>query len=329
VKIFLLTSLLQTLTQPQPFALIETDVVISQQFNQLLILLRITAKQVDQLWHLLISFLLNFDSEVTLANQLIHPACPTETKKPVYLCGQPCFKLWLLTQKTSFFMLFAANHSLKPVGRGDKHAVKGNSWENTIRTLIFLNIFFEVSELWLCWLVNFSEKVAVPKYKQSITFQGQGYTSTAIVWNDTAKSSNGTFYSASVQVFSNYFVAKNISFMVRHGSTTLNHIVSWEEAVTFSFSTLECCTNSKPWWYWSPAVAIRISGDQAVFLGCGFFGAQDTLHDDRGRHHFKDRLLYPRFYWFHLWQCKVTVWGEHISIWSKTDHSISFLILLA
>ncbi|KAJ6332402.1 hypothetical protein OIU76_010735 [Salix suchowensis] len=36
------------------------------------------------------------------------------------------------------------------------------------------------------------------------------------------------------------------------------------------------------------AVAIRILGDQAVFLGCGFFGAQDTLHDDRGRHYFKD-----------------------------------------
>lgn len=36
------------------------------------------------------------------------------------------------------------------------------------------------------------------------------------------------------------------------------------------------------------AVAIRIGGDQSVFLGCGFFGAQDTLHDDRGRHYFKD-----------------------------------------
>ena len=36
------------------------------------------------------------------------------------------------------------------------------------------------------------------------------------------------------------------------------------------------------------AVAIRISGDQAAFWGCGFFGAQDTLHDDRGRHYFKD-----------------------------------------
>lgn len=36
------------------------------------------------------------------------------------------------------------------------------------------------------------------------------------------------------------------------------------------------------------AVAIRIAGDQASFWGCGFFGAQDTLHDDRGRHYFRD-----------------------------------------
>ncbi|KAJ6741447.1 PECTINESTERASE 8-RELATED [Salix viminalis] len=35
------------------------------------------------------------------------------------------------------------------------------------------------------------EKVSVPRYKQNITFQGQGYTSTAIVWNDTATSSGG------------------------------------------------------------------------------------------------------------------------------------------
>ena len=36
------------------------------------------------------------------------------------------------------------------------------------------------------------------------------------------------------------------------------------------------------------AVAIRVGGDQASFWGCGFFGAQDTLHDDRGRHYFKE-----------------------------------------
>uniref|UniRef100_A0A6N2K1U0 Pectinesterase n=1 Tax=Salix viminalis TaxID=40686 RepID=A0A6N2K1U0_SALVM len=93
------------------------------------------------------------------------------------------------------------------------------------------------------------EKVAVPTYKQNITFQGQGYTSTAIVWNDTATSSRGTIYSGSVQ---------NAAPIPSPGDVG------------------------------AQAVAIRIFGDQAVFLGCGFFGAQDTLHDDRGRHYFKD-----------------------------------------
>lgn len=35
-------------------------------------------------------------------------------------------------------------------------------------------------------------------------------------------------------------------------------------------------------------MALRIGGDQAAFYGCGFYGAQDTLHDDRGRHFYKD-----------------------------------------
>ena len=65
------------------------------------------------------------------------------------------------------------------------------------------------------WLINNSEKVMIPKTKPNITFQGQGYTSTAIAWNNTANSSGGTFYSGSVQVFSDNFIAKNISFMVR------------------------------------------------------------------------------------------------------------------
>ncbi|KAB2610816.1 pectinesterase 8 [Pyrus ussuriensis x Pyrus communis] len=80
--------------------------------------------------------------------------------------------------------------------------------------------------------------------KPNITFQGQGYEMTAISWNDTANSAHGTFYSGSVQVFADNFVAKNISFM-------------------------------------------NIRRPSCIF-GLGFFGAQDTLHDDRGRHYFKD-----------------------------------------
>ncbi|RDY00515.1 putative pectinesterase 8, partial [Mucuna pruriens] len=105
--------------------------------------------------------------------------------------------------------------------------------------------------------------VMVPKSKPNITFQGQGYTSTAIAWNDTALSANGTFYSGSVQVFASNFIAKNISFM-------------------------NLAPMPSPGAVGAQAVAIRISGDQSEFLGCGFFGAQDTLHDDKGRHYFKD-----------------------------------------
>ncbi|KAK3036600.1 hypothetical protein RJ639_031665 [Escallonia herrerae] len=107
------------------------------------------------------------------------------------------------------------------------------------------------------------EKVIVPKMKPNITFQGQGYASTAIVWNDTANSSHGTFYSGSVQVFATNFIAKNISFM-------------------------NVAPIPRPGDVGAQAVAIRVAGDQAAFWGCGFFGAQDTLHDDRGRHYFKD-----------------------------------------
>ncbi|KAL6576245.1 putative pectinesterase 8 [Orobanche hederae] len=119
------------------------------------------------------------------------------------------------------------------------------------RTIIWINdgIYFE--------------KVIVPKTKSNITFQGQGYTSTAIVWNDTANSSHGTFYSGSVQVFAANFIGKNISFM-------------------------NVAPMPGPGAIGAQAVALRIGGDQAAFWGCGFFGAQDTLHDDRGRHYFKD-----------------------------------------
>ena len=68
----------------------------------------------------------------------------------------------------------------------------------------------------------YSEKVTVPAAKPNITFQGQGFDLTAIIWNDTANSSHGTFNSASVSVFATGFVAKNISFMVT--TDTADHV---------------------------------------------------------------------------------------------------------
>ncbi|XP_075503455.1 putative pectinesterase 8 [Primulina tabacum] len=117
----------------------------------------------------------------------------------------------------------------------------------------------------IIWINNgiYFEKIIVPRTKPNLTFQGQGYTSTAIVWNDTANSSHGTFYSGSVQVFAANFIAKNISFM-------------------------NVAPIPGPGAVGAQAVAIRVSGDKSAFWGCGFFGAQDTLHDDRGRHYFKE-----------------------------------------
>jgi pectin methylesterase-like acyl-CoA thioesterase len=35
-------------------------------------------------------------------------------------------------------------------------------------------------------------------------------------------------------------------------------------------------------------VALRISADNAAFVGCNFVGGQDTLYDHLGRHYYRD-----------------------------------------
>ena len=35
-------------------------------------------------------------------------------------------------------------------------------------------------------------------------------------------------------------------------------------------------------------MALRISADNAAFVGCNFLGAQDTLYDHLGRHYYRD-----------------------------------------
>lgn len=110
------------------------------------------------------------------------------------------------------------------------------------------------------------EKVSVPRTKPNITFQGHGFLPTFIVWNDTANSSGGTFYSASVSIFADNFVAKDINFV-------------------------NSAPAANPGDMGGQAVALRISGDKAAFYSCGFYGAQDTLHDDRGRHYFQDCFI--------------------------------------
>ncbi|KAL7594513.1 probable pectinesterase 68 [Lactuca sativa] len=113
------------------------------------------------------------------------------------------------------------------------------------------------------------EKVVVPESKPYITFQGEGRETTVIEWHDRAsdRGADGqqlrTYQTASVIVYANYFSARNISFK-NTAPAPMPGMHGWQ------------------------AVAFRISGDKAYFSGCGFYGAQDTLCDDAGRHYFKE-----------------------------------------
>ncbi|XP_077245065.1 putative pectinesterase 68 isoform X2 [Tasmannia lanceolata] len=113
------------------------------------------------------------------------------------------------------------------------------------------------------------EKVVIPATKPYITFQGAGRDATVIEWHNRAldRGPNGqqlrTYNTASVTVFANFFTARNISFK-NTAPAPMPGVEGWQ------------------------AAAFRISGDKAYFGGCGFYGAQDTLCDDAGRHYFKE-----------------------------------------
>ncbi|KAA3455175.1 putative pectinesterase 15 [Gossypium australe] len=133
---------------------------------------------------------------------------------------------------------------------------------------------------------TYREKVVVHASKSNLIIQGEGFLNTVIEWNDTANSTGGTVYSSSVAIFASNFTAYNISFkdIAIRGSAICS---TW----TVKFMALDMTFNTAP----EPipgetgkqAVALRIAGDQAAFYNCGFYGAQDTLLDDRGRHYFK------------------------------------------
>ncbi|MCO5549254.1 hypothetical protein L7F22_002721 [Adiantum nelumboides] len=109
----------------------------------------------------------------------------------------------------------------------------------------------------------YREKVEIPMTKDFITLQGHGRNTTMVVWNDTTTIANSTYRSASISVDAQYFAAMNISFM----NSAPAQLPGAER---------------------QQAVALRVSGDNAVFYGCGFIGHQDTLYDQKGEHYFRD-----------------------------------------
>ncbi|KAF3335746.1 putative pectinesterase 14 [Carex littledalei] len=118
-------------------------------------------------------------------------------------------------------------------------------------------------------LVNsgiYREKVTIDASKSNVMLQGRGNLETSIVWNSTANSSGGTVNSATFSILSFNFVAYNISFQ-------------------------NTAPPASPGDEGGQAVALRIAGDQAAFYGCGFYGAQDTLLDEKGRHFFRECFI--------------------------------------
>ncbi|KHN02285.1 Putative pectinesterase 15 [Glycine soja] len=113
---------------------------------------------------------------------------------------------------------------------------------------------------------TYREKVVVQANKTNLIVQGQGYLNTTIEWNDTANSTGYTSYSYSFVIFASKFTAYNISFK-------------------------NTAPPPSPGVVGAQAVALRVTGDQAAFYGCGFYGAQDTLNDDGGRHYFKECFI--------------------------------------
>nr|QIR83159.1 pectin methylesterase 1 [Cunninghamia lanceolata] len=116
---------------------------------------------------------------------------------------------------------------------------------------------------------SYIEKVVVPLTKPYITLQGWGKERTVIEWHNKASDVGPdgqelhTYNTASVTVLANHFSARNITFK-NSAPAPLPGMEGWQ------------------------AASFRISGDKAYFLGCAFYGAQDTLCDDAGRHFFRE-----------------------------------------
>lgn len=102
-----------------------------------------------------------------------------------------------------------------------------------------------------------------------VTIEGAGSQETVVRWGDMAETKDhngrpiGTYKSATFIVNSNYFIAKNITFM-------------------------NTSPVPRPGAQGKQAVALRISGDTAAFYNCRFLGGQDTLYDHQGRHYYRD-----------------------------------------
>ena len=112
---------------------------------------------------------------------------------------------------------------------------------------------------------TYKEKLVLATSKTNVTFIGEDAEETIITYDDYASRKNrfgeelGTTGSSGFFVFGDDFTARNITFQNTAGPV-------------------------------GQAVAIRITGDRAVFENCRFLGFQDTLYTrgDESRQYYKD-----------------------------------------
>nr|CAB3464684.1 unnamed protein product [Digitaria exilis] len=130
---------------------------------------------------------------------------------------------------------------------------------------------------------TYTEKVNISPMRAFVTVEGAGADKTVVQWGDTADTPGswgrpmGTFGSATFAVNSMFFVAKNITFKYDE-----------PDILAFPFGGQNTAPVPKPGALGKQGVALRISADNAAFVGCNFLGAQDTLYDHLGRHYYRD-----------------------------------------
>ncbi|GAB2292142.1 hypothetical protein Dimus_026393 [Dionaea muscipula] len=106
----------------------------------------------------------------------------------------------------------------------------------------------------------YHEKVVIPQDKPFVTLRGEGMYATVIEWDEYLLDDQ-----SALNLLADNFVASGIGFVN-----------------TYNYPKVPIGTPR------SPATAVKVSGDKAIFHRCGFFGLQDTLWDDHGRHYFKE-----------------------------------------